>query len=250
VSFIQSRPVATHDFYGPVHKGLRLAQTQMLVRLGACGGDDAAELATLLGDLIHLLHVAEHHLENEDRWVHTALEARAPGSTVRLAQDHEHHRQTFEELEVLIAEADVADLTQRARAMRQLYLRFSRFMADDFAHMAEEEQLILPILQSLFTDAELERIEDQILSGISPEALVSFGRLMIPAATRADRIALLSAIRANAPAEGFAAILKFAAQPTLSYADYTHLRAGLGMEAPEPPLRQADETLHWGRVPV
>ena len=79
MSFIQPRPIATHDFYGPIHKGLRLAQTQLLVRLGACGGDDAVELTQLLGDLVSFCHVAEHHLENEDRWVHSALETRAPG---------------------------------------------------------------------------------------------------------------------------------------------------------------------------
>src|SRR5438045_2621812 len=108
MSFIQAKPAATYDFYGPIHKGLRLAQTQMLVRLGACGGDDAHELTTLLDDLATLLHMAEHHLENEDIWVHSALEARAPGATLRLVQSHEHHRQAFEEMTALVGEAEAA----------------------------------------------------------------------------------------------------------------------------------------------
>lgn len=231
MSFIQAKPAATHDFYGPIHKGLRLAQTQLLVRLGACGGDDAGELTTLLGDLTVLLHMAEHHLANEDKWVHTALEARAPGSTQRLAQSHEHHRQAFGELESLIGQAEAAEPADRARLMRRLYLRFTLFVADDFAHMAEEEQLMLPVLQSLFTDEELAGIEDRILSALSPEEIVGFGRLMIPAATRADRIALLSAMRANAPAEAFAAIMDLSARPTLCHADYAHLCSGLGIAA-------------------
>jgi hemerythrin-like domain-containing protein len=232
MSFIQAKPLATHDFYGPVHKGLRLAQTQMLVRLGACGGDDAQELNALLEDLTTLLHMAEHHLANEDRWVHSAMEARAPGSTLRLAQSHQHHRDGFEEMEALIGEAATADTeAQRAKLMRQLYLRFSLFVADDFAHMAEEEQLMLPVLQSLFTDEELAGIEDTILSALSPPEIISFGRLMIPAATRAGRIALLSAMRANAPAEAFAAIMELSARPTLSAGDYAHLEAGLGLAA-------------------
>ncbi|HEX4711086.1 hypothetical protein [Phenylobacterium sp.] len=231
MSFIQAKPAATHDFYGPIHKGLRLAQTQMLVRLGACGGDDADELTTLLGDLTALLHMAEHHLVNEDKWVHTALEARAPGSTQRLAQSHEHHRHAFGELEALIGEVEAAEPSGHARLMRQLYLRFTLFAADDLAHMAEEEQLMLPVLQSLFTDEELVGIEDRILSALSPEEIVGFGRLMIPAATRADRIALLSAMRANAPAEAFAAIMQLSARATLSDADYGHLCEGLGLAA-------------------
>ena len=232
MSFIQAKPLATHDFYGPVHKGLRLAQTQMLVRLGACAGDEAQELNALLEDLTALLHMAEHHLANEDQWVHSAMEARAPGSTLRLAQSHQHHRDAFEEMEALIGEAATADTeARRAQAMRRLYLRFSLFMAEDFAHMAEEEQLMLPVLQSLFTDEELQGIEDRILSTLTPDEIIGFGRFMIPAATRPGRIALLSAMRANAPAEAFAAILQLSARPSLSSADYAHLCEGLGLAA-------------------
>lgn len=232
MSFVQAKPLATHDFYGPIHKGLRLAQTQMLVRLGACGGDDEAELAQLLADLVTLCHMGEHHLENEDKWVHTALEQRAPGSTARLADSHAHHRQSFEALEALIGRVETAAPGERAPRLKQLYLRFSLFLADDLAHMAEEEELMLPVLQSLFTDEELSGVEDAILSALSPEDIVAFGRLMIPAATRADRISLLSAMRANAPAEAFAAIMEHSARPTLSPADYAHLCRGLGLEAP------------------
>lgn len=234
MSFVQAKPMATHDFYGPIHKGLRLAQTQMLVRLGACGGDDEAELAELLADLATLCHVLEHHLANEDRWVHSALEDRAPGSTGRLVESHVHHRQSFEALEALIGRVRAAEPCERARRLKQLYLRFSLFMADDLAHMAEEEELMLPVLQGLFTDAELAGIEDRILSALTPEEIISVGRLMIPAATRADRIALLSGLRANAPAEAFQAIMELAARPSLSHSDYIHLCLGLGLATPEP----------------
>jgi hypothetical protein len=233
MSFIQAKPLATHDFYGPIHKGLRLAQTQMLVRLGACGGDDEAELAQLLADLATLCRVAEHHLENEDSWVHSALEDRAPGSTVRLVESHAHHRQSLESLEALIGRVQAAEPCERARRLKQLYLRFSLFMADDLAHMAEEEELMLPVLQSLFTDEELAGIEDRILSALTPEEIIGFGRFMIPAATRADRISLLSTMRANAPAEAFAAIMELSARPSLNQGDYAHLCLGLGLPAPE-----------------
>lgn len=245
MSFVQAKPVATHDFYARIHKGLRLAQSQMLSRLGACGGDDAEELKTLLSDLIGLMSIAEHHLENEDRWVHTALEARAPGSTIRLVQSHEHHQQTFEEIEALIGKVETARPEMRGQALRALYLRFSQYMADDLAHMAEEEQLMQPVLQSLFTDEELIEIERTIVSGLSPQEKIATGRFMIPAATRAERIAFLSEVRAGAPAPAFEAIMNLAARPTLSEADYAHLCEGLGLEAPP---READGP-RWGRVP-
>jgi hypothetical protein len=247
MSFLRAKAVATHDFYGPVHKGLRLAETQMLVRLGACSGEDAHVLARLLSDLVGLLSLCEHHLENEDRWIHAALEARAPGAADRLAQGHEHHRGSFEDLEAMIGRIETAPAAARPGLMKQLYLRFSLFMAEDLVHMAEEEQLVLPVLQSLFTNAELQDIEDRIVSGLTPADMVAFGRFLIPAATRPDRIALLSAIRANAPAEAFAVILEHGARARLPAADFAHLCAGLGVETPRSPPAKGE--FRWGRIP-
>jgi len=230
MSFLPARPQATHDFYGAVHKGLRLALGQMLVRLGAADPADA-DLPGLMAELRDQCRLSEHHLTHEDEVIHTALEARAPGSTLRLAQAHEHHRATFGELEAMIRQVEAAPAEAKVRRLRDLYLRFSLFVAEDFAHMAEEEQFMLPILQSLFTDEELMDMEDRIVSGLAPEEMVAVARLMIPAATRTDRLAMLGAMRANAPAEAFAAIIGLAAQPTLSPADFAHLSEGLGLAA-------------------
>ena len=79
--------------------------------------------------------------------------------------------------------------------------------------------------------AELADIRDRVLSGLAPDEVVTFGRIMIPAATRADRIALLLAMRANAPAETFEAIVQLSARPTLTANDFSHLCDGLGIAA-------------------
>jgi hypothetical protein len=231
MSFTQARTVATHDFYGPIHKGLRLALSQLLARLGACDGEDCTELTDLLTDLRSQYRMSARHLANENICIHPALEARAPGACAYLARAHEHHGESLHELESLIRDVEQADDGHRRLKLHRLYLRFSTFVADDFTHMAEEEQLILPVLQSLFTDDELRGVEDRIISGLSADEVVSFGRFMIPAATRHERIALLDALRANAPAEAFGAVMASSARPSLSPADYAHLREGLELPA-------------------
>jgi hypothetical protein len=227
MSFIQAKPLATHDFYAQIHKGLRLALSTLLVRLGSCGGDDGAETAQLMADLKAQLHICEHHLANEDLHVHTALEARAPGAAVALEGDHAHHREAFVELERLIETVEAA--SEARLPLTRLYLRFSTFVADDFAHMAFEEQQILPVLQSLFTDEELIGIEHAIVSALAPEDLVAMGRLMVPAATRAERLVFVGNVKGAAPPEAFEPLLAAVAGATLSPADYAHLRAGLGV---------------------
>lgn len=231
MTYLSPRPLATHDFYGPIHKGLRFAMTQLLVRLGCADARDGAAVAQLMADVRGLLDLSAHHLENEDLHVHAALESRAPGASLRLIQAHDHHRLSFEEIEVLTRQVDRAAPDDRPEMLRRLYLRYSEFVADDLAHMAEEEQVILPVLQSLFSDAELQGIEDRIMSGLSAEDMIGFGRILIPAANREERIALLSAVRATAPAPAFEAILTLSAKPTLSDPDWRHLAAGLGVAA-------------------
>lgn len=229
MSFVQAKPAATHDLYVQIHKGLRLSLTALLVRLGACGGDDAQETAELMADLRTQLHVSEHHLANEDLHVHTALDARAPGAGARLDRDHDHHRQSFAEIEAMIAAVEAADVVDRRKRLHALYVRFSLFVADDLVHMAEEEQIILPVLQSLFTDAELIEIETRIKQALAPEELIAFGRMMLPAATRAERVEMCAGIRAVAPPPAFAAIMEHAARPSLSAADYRQLCEALGV---------------------
>ncbi|HEY2356959.1 MAG TPA: hypothetical protein VGH86_05880, partial [Phenylobacterium sp.] len=73
MSFVQAKPIATHNFYGPIHKGLRLRLSQLLVQIGACDGDDPEVLAQLMADLRVQCHISEHHLSNEDVWIHPAL---------------------------------------------------------------------------------------------------------------------------------------------------------------------------------
>ncbi|HEX5380460.1 MAG TPA: hemerythrin domain-containing protein [Phenylobacterium sp.] len=230
MSFVQARPPATHDFYGAVHKGLRRALSQILIRLGSADPADS-DLPGLLADLRDQCRLSEHHLDNEDQVIHPALEARVPGSTQRLSQAHDHHRAAFGEIEAMTRQVEAAPAAAKAARLKALYLRFSVFVAEDFAHMAEEEQFIMPILQSLFTDEELAGMEDRILSALAPEEMVAMGRMMIPAATRTDRISMLGALRANAPAEAFGAIIELAARPALSPADFAHLSEGLGLAA-------------------
>lgn len=231
MSFVQPRVRATHDFYAAIHKGLRYGLSKMLLRLGSADLDDAEHLAALMADLRVQLHVSEHHLANEDLWVHTALEARAPGASAGLVGDHAHHRESFEELEGLILQLEAADALDRPKAMRRLYLRFSIFVADDFAHMAEEEQLIMPVMQSLFTDEELIEIETSIRAAIPPEDLMAVGALMVPAQTPQDRLVLLKEIQHIAPPEAFGPLLDVTARATLSEGDWVRLCEGLGVAA-------------------
>lgn len=214
---------ATHDLYGPVHKGLRRSSTQLLCRLGNTDADDAPGLSALLDELEAQLALSAAHLMEEDRHIHPALESRAPRAALGLKAQHCRHEQAISGIRQAIEETRSATSKDRGRALHALYLRYSAFVGEDLAHMHEEETVIQPLLQTHFSDDELLEIEGQIVKAIAPQVLVNYLRIIVPAANPTERATMLAGMRAGAPAEAFQAIIRDVVRPSLSDTDWRDL---------------------------
>lgn len=220
-----------YDFYGPIHKGLRKAQCDLLVRLGRADFGDDRVTAELLADMRELLVLAAAHIEHENRHVHDALRSHVADCVARLDRQHDDHQAMFAEIERGIARVEAAEAAARPALGRRLYLAFSGYVARDLAHMLEEETVAAPRLWSQFSDAELLAIEGRIVGSLSPEKAMAFMRLMAPAANPAERAAMLAGMRQQAPHEAFDAVIEFAVRPNLSQAEFAELAARLGLVA-------------------
>jgi hypothetical protein len=216
-----------HDIYGPIHKGIRLALAELVIRIGSTDFDDEAAARDTLAALRHQMMLSASHLAHEEAHIHGALEARAEGATLTLLADHDHHRRAFDEIEALMQAIEATPAGEREALGRRLYLDFSRFVAADFAHMAEEEMVILPLLHRLFTDEEIIAMEAAIVAALPPEKVIAFMKIAIPGMNRPERIRFLNFVRGGAPAEAFEAIRNFAARPTLTPDDYRAVELGL-----------------------
>jgi hypothetical protein len=208
-SFIAFAAAGRRDIYGPIHKGLRLAQADMLGRLGRADFAGGAEVA-LLADLRHLLDLGAKHLAHEEAHLHPALEARRPGATASLEVQHDHHRARFEMLDAAIRAVEAASPADRPGLGRALYLAFTGFVAEDLEHMRQEETETWPQLCALFDDEELMAIHTAIVDSLSPGDRAENMRAMLLATNPAERRALLDALQANAPPEAYAAMVAVA----------------------------------------
>jgi Hemerythrin HHE cation binding domain len=221
-----------HDIYGPIHKGLRKAQCDLLVRLGNTDFGDAGATTDLLSDMRGLLALAAAHLEHEDGHIHDALRARGAVSVDRLDHQHDDHRTTFAGLEKLVSAIEAArGAAERTALGRRLYLAFGAYIAHDLEHMLEEETVAAPQLWSLYSDAEMMAIENRIVGSLPPEKAMAFMRLMIPAANPGERAAMLGGMKQQAPREAFDAVIEFAARPNLSAAEFADLARRLDLVA-------------------
>lgn len=219
-----------YDIYGNIHKGLRRAQCLLLARLGSNDFEDATTTDKLLGDLRRLLSMAAAHVRHEDTEIHTALQSRGI-STDGIDEQHDDHRAAFEALEARIAEVESAAAARRAEAGRALYLAFAAYIADDFAHMHEEETVTCPVLWQTFSDAELHAIEMRIVSALAPEENMAFTRMMLPAMNPEQRTMMVGGMLQGMPREVFAAVVEFAIRPSLSEAEFQALRSSLSLAA-------------------
>ncbi|OCW59080.1 hypothetical protein [Hoeflea olei] len=219
-----------YDLYGGVHKGLRRAGCELLLRLGSVDFADAGETEAVLSMLRLYLDLAASHVMHEDLHIHQALQARGV-STATVDHQHDDHRRDFAALEALAQEIESAAPAERRAACRKLYLAFAAYLADDLAHMHEEETVTAPALWGAFTDDELMDIERRIIGSIPPEKNMAFMRAMIPAMNPAEREALLGGMQRGAPAEVFNAVIEFAVRPSLPAAAFRALASRLRIAA-------------------
>lgn len=197
-----------HDPYGAVHKGIRAAHMRCLVAIGAADPASDAGIDRLAREIADHLAMCHTHLQDEDSFLHTALERRRPGASAHAAEDHDDHQRSFVELDALLSQVVSALPSARPDALAQLYRRFARFVADDLLHMDHEEHVLLPDLQAAFTDLELQAIEGQIIAAIPADRMAMFLDAMMDGLPQPEVSALLGAMQAAMPPEAHAALMQ------------------------------------------
>jgi hypothetical protein len=200
-------PQERYNIYANPHKALRMCMGECLAAAGRVDPHDGADVAALAARVRDLLAFCRTHLEKEEHHVHAVMEARRPGSSAAIAEDHREHLVAIARLESGVRALESASARGRAAAATQLYRDLALFMADNLVHMHAEEVDNNEALWAAYTDEELLAVEQRLVASIPPEMLQMALRWMMPAMNPAERAVLLKGVRATAPAPAFAAVL-------------------------------------------
>ncbi|MDY0012978.1 MAG: hemerythrin domain-containing protein [Rhodocyclaceae bacterium] len=214
------------DIYLPIHKGLRAFMCHLLPRVGCLDTDDETAVAQVLESLGVLLRLCASHLRKEDSLVHPALEARMPGATAQVADDHRSHGVSLDILEAQAALMARSRGHARAASALRLYRLLAVMVGESLVHMHQEETELNAALWRTHGDDELRALEARIVSTLGPEEAVVGMRWILQALSPAERLAFLQPIRDQAPPEVLADILE-GVRPHLSVADWGKLEQGL-----------------------
>lgn len=199
-----------YDLYGPIHKALRAFMSDTLTRVGCFDVDDEAESRTTLAQLHRLIDICRLHLDDENRFVHPAIERVQPNGSERIAAEHDDHVAHLDQLAGLASHLEYQRGAGRHAGQRILYQQLALFVADNFTHMNVEETTHMATLWHAYDDDQLAGIEQAIVNSLEPAIVAEMMQWMFPAITHAERVNILANVRATAPVAAFEGMLELA----------------------------------------
>ena len=214
----QSGEIRRYELLAGVNRGWRKAEMEMLARIGALDSADNAAVATMIRDFRKLVILARFRLVYENS-IHAALDERKPGASGSSA-NHDQYDQCFARLEsMLVGIEAVKGGPSRRNVLKTLYLRFSEFIALDFARMANEEQIVRPLLHALFSDDELAAMEQRSVVKMPQDVFGHFIKIIAPALDPEGRQELVTRLKRYMPQERFDVLMRDVVRPAMTNDD-------------------------------
>ncbi|MFO1322749.1 MAG: hemerythrin domain-containing protein [Burkholderiales bacterium] len=159
---------ARHDVYAFIHKAMRAAMADALVAVGRLDASDARETTAVVARLRDLLDLCHEHLETENSLVHPFMEARRPGSSAKVVDEHVAHAAAIASLRRHVEALARTPAAARAGVARDLYGELALFVGENFVHMHEEETRHNAVLWDAYSDAEIAALEATIRQHVAP----------------------------------------------------------------------------------
>jgi hypothetical protein len=233
---VQSRAPRA-DLYVFIHKALRQFMSHVLGRVGSMDLEDADERSAVLGDVESLLGLLRGHLQHENDFFHTAIEARRPGAARHTADDHLLHVDAIGNLEdEARAVRDARPDLRPALALR-LYRHLALFVGENLVHMQLEETQNNALLWELYSDDELMALHDRLMAAVPPHEMMLAARWFAAALNPQELALAAGGMQQKAPPAAFAALLDVM-RPQLSEQRWAQLARSLGLP-PVPGLMTA-----------
>lgn len=163
------------------HKYITYELYQFDMRLGKVDFTSDADIDRIKSDFEAIINLLEGHAAYEDEAIHDLL--REKNSTIHEAVESEHqtHHQQFshlkESLQLLLTNNNP---TERIQLGHHFYLSFRLFLSDMLRHLYDEEIVILPELQRLYTDEELQALSFNTYSKMEVKHIVGMIQTLFP----------------------------------------------------------------------
>jgi Hemerythrin HHE cation binding domain len=216
-------PAPRVDLYRMIHKVLRKQMFDVVYAVGRTDVSDDLDFHAALDQVNALCEGMSQHLQKENNYVHPAMEARSPGSTRQILDEHFEHIEELDFVRAEVARIREIPVTARRNEMHRLYLHLTHFVAENLKHMRHEEMEHNAVLWAKYSDAELMAIEQRIIANVAPAEMMTILAVAIPAQSHQERVSMLGGMKqSEMPRQAFEAIVQIARE-TLSTRDWDKL---------------------------
>ncbi|WP_119299875.1 hemerythrin domain-containing protein [Dongia deserti] len=182
--------MARIDLYRNVHKGQRAHLFSLAVALGRVDHADASAVAALASGLRAAVGELHQHAENEERFIHPLLRARAPEVAARLEREHHALEPALAEVEEMLRGFDGAD--DPFNACVELYRAWCRMVSAYLAHLDAEERVGMAALWDTCTDDEIFAVIRAFTASRTTTDQINDLRSQVPALSPHERAMLLA----------------------------------------------------------
>jgi len=161
---------------------------------------------TLKEKLIGLTHLLKHHGEYEDTYIHDLLRQKNCDIQSDIEMDHREHEKALESLthalDHIIA---IQTNAEKIHLGNEFYLSYRLFYSEMLKHLYEEEKILLPKLQTLYSDEELAKLQAKTYQKMTSDDMLGMLNVLFPHANPEDMHFFTSEMRTAEP-EKFAVV--------------------------------------------
>jgi len=221
--------VARLDLYRDVHKGIRKELFDLTMLAGSTEFQNPESLQQLKDRFSRTYNMLETHSDSEDAYIEPLLKENNSDIAAKLSAAHQELEREFNRLQKLLNSMN-SNQENVAVQGQHFYLQLTIFISEYLQHIADEEQIAMPLMWEHLDDTELMRVSVTIRANIPPPAMKHFLACMIPTMNHPERVAMLSGMQKAAPTEVFTGVCQLA-QSVLSNSDWQNLEKSIKQQA-------------------
>jgi len=196
---------ARYQFYRE-HKYVSFALNDLQRLIGKTDFRVPEEIIKVRHTFDEVMQMLKGHAHYEEESLHVLLKQKNSAIFARVHEDHVQLDGNVAHLKQLLEKTlQCSTAAEQVGAGYQFYLEYMKFVADNLLHLHEEEVILLPELQRLYTDAQLKKVEEKTYAIMTVEQMVHMLQVLFPHMNPTDRQAFLSDIQASQP-EKFAKV--------------------------------------------
>jgi hemerythrin-like domain-containing protein len=191
--------ISRYRFYRE-HKFLTFLLFELERMIAKSDFRNQSEINQIKESLLSLGAIMAGHAAFENRAIHTLLCNKGSTAHQAIEAEHENHDFKYNELQQMIDRIFAnSNAIQREESGYQFYLQFRHFVSLHLSHFHQEETVIMPLLQQLYSDEQLRLVEFNTFNHMTPVQMTDMITVLSPHMNPSDRAFFIGELKTAEP---------------------------------------------------